>query len=379
MRRLRYCTLTFLCCFATALAQLPKVASTNATGPNGSLIGRNGTINWLYIPVDANGYMIVDGLGGGGGGGGGPTLSTNGTNNGSQTVLNFLDTASIAFTNPASTGNESAAIKSTGTNTVMGWNGSNALVGFTAGAGISLAGGQISATGTTGIFGSLATNCMPKGTNASTVTCSSASDNGTTVTFTDPGGITLTTTTAGISNLATGTGAIPGGLAANSFAWVGPSSGGTSYGYKACPTAASGYIFAGAPFVGTDNINELLTCPQAVPHNIPGGVGPYGSYTAGTFLAGEKAQYAGHFVNIQVTNTSPGTCSSQPIFNVQDYTTSTTGTGLAGSSTGAPAGTTVNGSQNLTFAAGDSIGVYVSTNAPSCGAYYGVTAQVVTP
>jgi hypothetical protein len=53
-----------------------KVASTNSQGPAGSLIGRNYPTNWLYVPVDSLGYLMVDGLGGGGGGGGSGTVNS---------------------------------------------------------------------------------------------------------------------------------------------------------------------------------------------------------------------------------------------------------------------------------------------------------------
>jgi len=46
-----------------------KIASTNATGPAYALVGRNSNTNWLYVPVDTNGYLLVNGIGGGGGGG----------------------------------------------------------------------------------------------------------------------------------------------------------------------------------------------------------------------------------------------------------------------------------------------------------------------
>lgn len=55
---------------AIKFAPAQKIASTNLTGPAGSVIGRNFPTNWLYVPVDSSGYLLVSGIGGGGGGGG---------------------------------------------------------------------------------------------------------------------------------------------------------------------------------------------------------------------------------------------------------------------------------------------------------------------
>lgn len=54
---------------AIKFAPAQKIASTNLTGPAGSVIGRNFPTNWLYVPVDSSGYLLVSGIGGGGGGG----------------------------------------------------------------------------------------------------------------------------------------------------------------------------------------------------------------------------------------------------------------------------------------------------------------------
>jgi hypothetical protein len=59
----------------TLCAPAQQVAGTGKTGPNGSMIGYNAAgANWLYIPVDANGYVLVDCPGCSGGG---ATLPTN--------------------------------------------------------------------------------------------------------------------------------------------------------------------------------------------------------------------------------------------------------------------------------------------------------------
>jgi hypothetical protein len=52
-----------------------QIAGTGKTGPNGSIIGYNPAgPNWLYVPVDSNGYLLVDcAVGCTGGGGGTPS------------------------------------------------------------------------------------------------------------------------------------------------------------------------------------------------------------------------------------------------------------------------------------------------------------------
>lgn len=43
-----------------------KIAGTGATGPNGAGIGRNGSTNWLYLPTDSSGNLMTNGTGSGG-------------------------------------------------------------------------------------------------------------------------------------------------------------------------------------------------------------------------------------------------------------------------------------------------------------------------
>lgn len=40
-----------------------KIAGTGATGPNGAGIGRNGSTNWLYLPTDSSGNLMTNGTG----------------------------------------------------------------------------------------------------------------------------------------------------------------------------------------------------------------------------------------------------------------------------------------------------------------------------
>lgn len=47
--------------FISSACGAQQIASTNANGPAGSVIGYNAAgHNWLYVPVDANGYLLVD-------------------------------------------------------------------------------------------------------------------------------------------------------------------------------------------------------------------------------------------------------------------------------------------------------------------------------
>jgi hypothetical protein len=498
----------FVLLAATAL-HAQKVASTNAVGPNGAVIGRNFPTNWLYIPVDTNGYLMVNGLGGGGGGGG-ATLETNGTSNTSQAVLNFTNTSSVTFSNPSggveeatvataapgtlgiaepdntsigaasgvlsvkspggattvlgfdsaghftaytagagisfagdaiaatgsgssvtletngasnasqtvlnfvntasavwtnpSGGTESLAIPtstttvlglgkpdnttlsvtagtwnivSPGANTVLGFNGSNAYTGFTAGTGISLAGGQISTTGSGGITGTLTLNCIPVATGAGTVACSSITDDGTVVSISDSGGIQLTGTTPSKLSLPAGTGSIPS-LTANSAGFAAPNTGGTAFLYKLPGTAAAGFIFSAAPATN-DGVNESAWSAKSIDIPFAAGEANYGQYTSGTLLASFVMANAGHFTNLHSANTSTTSCTTAPTLNIYDRTASTSGTSLVASTAGSIGGTVADQAQTLVWAAGDTVDIKVQTTGGTCSNIFMVSAMGAEP
>lgn len=83
-------------------------------------------------------------------------------------------------------------IISPGSNTVLGFNGSNAYTGFTAGINISLTGGQITNTSTANtVSTSLTSNTIPKANGANSIINSALSDNGTTLSYAPGSGSTI--------------------------------------------------------------------------------------------------------------------------------------------------------------------------------------------
>lgn len=113
---------------------------------------------------------------------------------------------------------------------------------------------------------------------------------------------------------------------------------------------------------------------------ITGAVANYGQFAAPTFLLGTKMTNAGHFSNIQVVNVSPTACTIGPTINVENITQGTFGAaGVVGPNTGSATGNILNGSQVLTYNAGDSVAVYVSVTGTSCPNNFAVAAQYVSP
>jgi hypothetical protein len=112
---------------------------------------------------------------------------------------------------------------------------------------------------------------------------------------------------------------------------------------------------------------------------ITSGVGLFGVSVINTVIAGTKAAQAGHFTNLNIITTLGGTCSTLPQFNVFDGTTNV-GTALAATATTQTKGQATTQAQSLTFAAGDQIGIYISTAGGTCTTdQFTVTAQYSTP
>jgi hypothetical protein len=112
---------------------------------------------------------------------------------------------------------------------------------------------------------------------------------------------------------------------------------------------------------------------------ITSGVGLFGVNAINTVIAGTKAVQAGHFTNLNIIAALGGTCSTLPQFNVFDGTTNT-GTALAATATTQTKGQATAQAQTLTFAAGDQIGIYISTAGGTCTLdQFTVTAQYSTP
>jgi len=123
--------------------------------------------------------------------------------------------------------------------------------------------------------------------------------------------------------------------------------------------AATGFsLHTNAAGVETETI-------QGAEGTISTGPATFGSSAVNTVVATTIATYAGHFTNLSVTSSLGGSCTTKPVFNVFDGT-SNTGTTLTATSTTQTKGNTTSQTQTLTFAAGDVIGVYISTAGATC-------------
>ncbi len=91
------------------------------------------------------------------------------------------------------------------------------------------------------------------------------------------------------------------------------------------------------------------------------------------------APYAGHFTSLAATSSLGGSCTTKPVFNVFDGTTNV-GTGLTATAVTQTKGTSTSNTQTLSFAAGDLIGIYISTAGATCTTdTWAVAAQYSTP
>jgi hypothetical protein len=112
---------------------------------------------------------------------------------------------------------------------------------------------------------------------------------------------------------------------------------------------------------------------------ITSGVGLWGTSALNATLASTKAKFAGHFTNLQVQTSLGGTCTTLPQFNVFD-TASNTGTAVTASASTQAFGTASTQAQTLTFAAGDQIGIYVSSAGGTCTTdQFTITAEYSIP
>lgn len=192
-----------------------------------------------------------------------------------------------------------------------------------------------------------------------------------TITGSGPGAITLPYSASG---------AAPS-LGSNTWGLHAPTSTFTSYYWTPCAGGAAGFLIGTAPTTGSDGTIQETICYAWPEATLPGGVNFYGSYTVNTYLGGTKMTNAGAFTNLQVANISPSTtCTTPPIFNVCDTTTSTCGSSpVQASTTGAVGGTLVEHDPVLTYAAGDDVQIKVSTAGATCTApQIVVDAQYIT-
>jgi lysophospholipase L1-like esterase len=128
-------------------------------------------------------------------------------------------------------------------------------------------------------------------------------------------------------------------------------------------------VLAGTPATGfplyTNSSGTMTETIRGAEGTISTGPALFGSSAINTVVAQTIAAYAGHFTNLVITSSLGGACTTSPTFNVFDGTTNT-GTAKLATSTTQTKGTTTNQTQTLTFAAGDLIGIYISTAGATC-------------
>lgn len=159
---------------------------------------------------------------------------------------------------------------------------------------------------------------------------------------------------------------------ANSICWQAPTS-----------VTAQLRTLAGTPATGfslwTNSAGSMTETLSGTQGTITAGPATFGTSAINTVIAGTLAAYAGHFTNIQVITSLGGTCTTPPQFNVFDGT-SNTGTAVVASATTQTKGNATVQSQTLTFAAGDQIGIYISTAGGTCTTdSFAISAQYSTP
>ena len=128
-------------------------------------------------------------------------------------------------------------------------------------------------------------------------------------------------------------------------------------------------VMAGAPASGfslwTNSSGTMTETISGVDGTISTGPALFGSSAVNTVVAQTIAAYAGHFTNLVMTAALGGSCTTAPTFNVFDGT-SNTGTSKISTATTQTKGTATSQTQTLTFAAGDLIGIYISTAGATC-------------
>jgi hypothetical protein len=200
-----------------------------------------------------------------------------------------------------------------------------------------------------------------------------------TLTYTGTSGMaapifTATGTTAGFLDLPQGSSS--SGVApcntANSICWQAPTS-----------VTSQLRVLAGAPATGfplyTNSSGTMTETITPVEGTISTGPALFGSTAVNTVVAQTIAVAAGHFTNLTMTAALGGSCTTAPTFNVFDGT-SNTGTAKIATSTTQTKGNATSQTQTLTYAAGDLIGIYISTAGATCTTdTWVVSAEYSTP
>lgn len=143
-------------------------------------------------------------------------------------------------------------------------------------------------------------------------------------------------------------------------------------------TVGSLVTVAGAPAAATSG---ALTVAEA--HgNGDGAFGNNTNFPTGNVIWTTKTTLAGHFTQLTCNTQSlnAGSCTTAPIVNVFDKTTGGAAPLACVNTVQNTLGTTTSGAQTLTFAAGDVIGLYVSTQGGTCLApTFAVDATITYP
>lgn len=142
------------------------------------------------------------------------------------------------------------------------------------------------------------------------------------------------------------------------------------------PVLPASYTVGGNTITQPSSAGTLQIASQGT---ITAGPNTFGSSAVNTVIAQTIAVQAGYFTNLVMTAALGGTCTTAPTFNVFDGT-SNTGTAKISTSTTQTKGTSTNQTQTRTFAAGDLIGIYISTAGATCTTdTWTVSAQYSTP
>lgn len=116
---------------------------------------------------------------------------------------------------------------------------------------------------------------------------------------------------------------------------------------------------------------NLPTTTRTAEFQLSSGNSTYGNntpYATNVEVANEVMNNAGTIAHLSIETVSGGSCSTPPTFNsyVVHGGVQTNGTALQASSTQQPIGTVSEQVENQKFVAGDTIGIFVSTQATTC-------------
>lgn len=249
---------------------------------------------------------------------------------------------------------------------------------------------------------SLTTTFIPVANGANSLINSLLSDSGTNLNY-GGGSFSLTSSLPGLFSVGAGTGSLT--LPANSASIMAPVTGGTPWalqfpanvtaagiahiatpatvnGVRAAQLTNSLIAIADLAATGTPGATTYLrgdntwNIPQSQ-GTISSGWVSVGTTGANVVLGGTTPNQAGHFTNLQIIS-GGGSCTTPPFFNVFDGT-SGLGTPKQGIATYQSPGNASNQTQNLTFASGDNIGIFISTQGVTCTNFFSINAQYSTP